>query len=62
MRVLLCLQDILSRQSDLTDVEPSTYFTPFLDVVRSEDTNGNITGMALTAVAKFLRYGLVDHK
>ncbi|XP_003742029.1 Golgi-specific brefeldin A-resistance guanine nucleotide exchange factor 1, partial [Galendromus occidentalis] len=55
------LKDILSRQSDLSDLEPSIYFSPFLDVVRSGDTNGTITAMALTAVTKFLQYGLIDH-
>uniref|UniRef100_A0A3Q2D730 GBF1 n=1 Tax=Cyprinodon variegatus TaxID=28743 RepID=A0A3Q2D730_CYPVA len=33
---------------------------PFLEVVRSEDTTGPITGLALTSVNKFLSYGLID--
>ena len=32
---------------------------PFLDVIRSEDTTGPITGYALSAVNKFLCYGLI---
>ena len=43
-------------------MEPSVYFSPFLDVVRFEDTNATITGMALHAVNKFLQFGLIDHK
>ncbi len=33
---------------------------PFLDVIRSEQTSGPVTGQALTSVGKFLSYGLVD--
>ncbi|KAK1791614.1 hypothetical protein P4O66_013617 [Electrophorus voltai] len=50
---LLCL-------SDLSDVEPNVFLRPFLEVVRSEDTTGPITGLALTSVNKFLSYGLID--
>lgn len=35
--------------------------TPFLDVVRSGDTSGPITAVALSSVDKFITYGLV-HK
>uniref|UniRef100_A0A671UKB9 Golgi-specific brefeldin A-resistance guanine nucleotide exchange factor 1 n=1 Tax=Sparus aurata TaxID=8175 RepID=A0A671UKB9_SPAAU len=38
----------------------NTCFMPFLEVVRSEDTTGPITGLALTSVNKFLSYGLID--
>ena len=30
------------------------YLTPFLEVIRSPETSGPITGVALTAVARFL--------
>lgn len=33
---------------------------PFLEVIRSEDVNDGITGLALTSVDKFLSYGLLD--
>ncbi|KAK7901666.1 hypothetical protein WMY93_018435 [Mugilogobius chulae] len=36
------------------------FLRPFLEVVRSEDTTGPITGLALTSVNKFLSYGLID--
>ncbi|CAL8298087.1 unnamed protein product [Merluccius merluccius] len=45
---------------DLADVEPNVFLRPFLEVVRSEDTTGPITGLALTSVNKFLSYGLID--
>lgn len=45
--------------SDLADVEPNIFLRPFLEVVRSEDTTGPITGLALTSVNKFLSYGLL---
>uniref|UniRef100_A0A3Q3LPJ8 Golgi-specific brefeldin A-resistance guanine nucleotide exchange factor 1 n=1 Tax=Mastacembelus armatus TaxID=205130 RepID=A0A3Q3LPJ8_9TELE len=41
-------------------VEPNIFLRPFLEVVRSEDTTGPITGLALTSVNKFLSYGLID--
>jgi brefeldin A-resistance guanine nucleotide exchange factor 1 len=34
-------------------------FRPFLDIIRSEKTSGPITGVALSAVYKFLQYGFV---
>ncbi|CAB1343546.1 unnamed protein product [Coregonus sp. 'balchen'] len=46
--------------SKLSDVEPNVFLRPFLEVVRSEDTTGPITGLALTSVNKFLSYGLID--
>ncbi|TRY65559.1 hypothetical protein DNTS_024060, partial [Danionella cerebrum] len=44
---------------ELSDVEPNVFLRPFLEVVRSEDTTGPITGLALTSVNKFLSYGLI---
>lgn len=49
----------LSPPSDLSEVEPNIFLRPFLEVVRSEDTTGPITGLALTSVNKFLSYGLI---
>jgi len=45
----------------LSDLEPSIYLTPFLDVIRSEDTSGPITGLALSSVNKFLSYKLMGN-
>ncbi|XP_076831313.1 Golgi-specific brefeldin A-resistance guanine nucleotide exchange factor 1 isoform X2 [Brachyhypopomus gauderio] len=54
------LKEKLSNIKDLSDVEPNVFLRPFLEVVRSEDTTGPITGLALTSVNKFLSYGLID--
>lgn len=35
------------------------FLRPFLEVIRSEDTTGPITGLALTSVNKFLSYALI---
>uniref|UniRef100_A0A8C7UIL3 Golgi-specific brefeldin A-resistance guanine nucleotide exchange factor 1 n=1 Tax=Oncorhynchus mykiss TaxID=8022 RepID=A0A8C7UIL3_ONCMY len=54
------LKEILNNMKELSDVEPNIFLRPFLEVVRSEDTTGPITGLALTSVNKFLSYGLID--
>nr|XP_029496594.1 Golgi-specific brefeldin A-resistance guanine nucleotide exchange factor 1-like isoform X1 [Oncorhynchus nerka] len=54
------LKEILNHMKELSDVEPNIFLRPFLEVVRSEDTTGPITGLALTSVNKFLSYGLID--
>ena len=48
--------------SELSDIEPNIFLRPFLEVVRSEDTTGPITGLALTSVNKFLSYGLIGKR
>ncbi|ESO85819.1 hypothetical protein LOTGIDRAFT_130403 [Lottia gigantea] len=54
------LKELLNTAHDLDELEPNGFLTPFLEVVRSEDTTGPITGLALTSINKFLSYGLVD--
>ncbi|XP_047198395.1 Golgi-specific brefeldin A-resistance guanine nucleotide exchange factor 1 isoform X2 [Hippoglossus stenolepis] len=54
------LKEILNSITELSDIEPNIFLRPFLEVVRSEDTTGPITGLALTSVNKFLSYGLID--
>ncbi|XP_062374882.1 Golgi-specific brefeldin A-resistance guanine nucleotide exchange factor 1 isoform X2 [Sardina pilchardus] len=54
------LKEVLNSIKALSDVEPNVFLRPFLEVVRSEDTTGPITGLALTSVNKFLSYGLID--
>lgn len=39
--------------------DPQLFLAPFLDVIRSEVVTGPITGLALSAVQKFLNYGLL---
>uniref|UniRef100_A0A914VU46 SEC7 domain-containing protein n=2 Tax=Plectus sambesii TaxID=2011161 RepID=A0A914VU46_9BILA len=54
------LRDVLNSVSDLADMNPDTFLSPFLDVIRSELTTGPVTGQALASVGKFLSYGLID--
>lgn len=46
--------------SVLADMNPDAFLSPFLDVIRSDQTNGPVTAQALSSVAKFLSYGLID--
>ncbi|KFV07638.1 Golgi-specific brefeldin A-resistance guanine nucleotide exchange factor 1, partial [Pterocles gutturalis] len=46
--------------TELSEIEPNIFLRPFLEVIRSEDTTGPITGLALTSVNKFLSYALID--
>jgi brefeldin A-resistance guanine nucleotide exchange factor 1 len=45
--------------AELSEIEPNVFLRPFLEVIRSEDTTGPITGLALTSVNKFLSYALI---
>ena len=45
--------------ADLSEIDVNTFLGPFLDVIRSEDTTGPITGVALSSVNKFLSYSLI---
>ncbi|XP_075072737.1 Golgi-specific brefeldin A-resistance guanine nucleotide exchange factor 1 isoform X7 [Mixophyes fleayi] len=54
------LKDVLNNIKDLSEIEPNVFLRPFLEVIRSEDTTGPITGLALTSVNKFLSYALID--
>ncbi|XP_026566755.1 Golgi-specific brefeldin A-resistance guanine nucleotide exchange factor 1 isoform X1 [Pseudonaja textilis] len=54
------LKEVLNNVTELSAIEPIVFLRPFLEVIRSEDTTGPITGLALTSVNKFLSYGLID--
>ncbi|KAJ8916109.1 hypothetical protein NQ315_004476 [Exocentrus adspersus] len=54
------LKEVLSKLDDLKLVEPNTFLSPFLDVIRSDETTGPVTSLALSAVNKFLCYGIID--
>ncbi|XP_013013698.1 Golgi-specific brefeldin A-resistance guanine nucleotide exchange factor 1 isoform X4 [Cavia porcellus] len=54
------LKDVLNSITELSEIEPNVFLRPFLEVIRSEDTTGPITGLALTSVNKFLSYALID--
>lgn len=44
---------------DLHDIDSWTFVSPFLDIIRSDETSGPLTCLALNAVNKFLSYGLI---
>ena len=56
--VIICVL-FLFILTDLGEVDVNVFLGPFLDVIRSEDTTGPITGVALSSVNKFLSYGLI---
>eukprot|EP00080_Pristionchus_pacificus_P016438 PDM76458.1 gbf-1 [Pristionchus pacificus] len=60
LRSFADLRDVLNKVSDVMDMNPLTFLSPFLEVIRSQNTNGPITESALSSVAKFLSYGLID--
>lgn len=53
------LKEMLNNTDDLRLIQPSVYLLPFLEVIRSEETTGPVTSLALSAVNKFLAYGLI---
>jgi brefeldin A-resistance guanine nucleotide exchange factor 1 len=44
---------------ELNEIDSSTFVTPFLEVIKSEETSGTVTGLALTSIDKFISYGLI---
>lgn len=59
MKQFVDLKTILIQIEDLRMVDPNAFLAPFLDVIRSEETTGPITSLALTSINKFLSYGLI---
>ncbi|VDN96696.1 unnamed protein product [Rodentolepis nana] len=57
---LVTLRNTLNEAPELESLNPITYLTPFLDVIRSESATGLVTGIALSSVEKFLAYGLLE--
>ena len=57
--LMSCLFNIIFILTELSEIEPNVFLRPFLEVIRSEDTTGPITGLALTSVNKFLSYALI---
>ncbi|CAG8656602.1 17032_t:CDS:10 [Dentiscutata erythropus] len=54
------LKSQLSDISKETGIDASVLLEPFLEVIRSGDTNGPITASALGSVEKFLTYGILN--
>jgi len=59
MRSFTDLKDVLNQIGDLRELDPNHFLGPFLEVIRSEETTGPVTSLALSAVNKFLNYGLI---
>ena len=59
LRLIPMTFSVVFHHTELNEIEPNAFLSPFLEVVRSEDTTGPITGLALTSINKFLSYGLV---
>lgn len=53
------LKETLNKIADLRDIEPNVFLTPFLNVIKSDETTGPVTSLALSSVNKFLSYGLI---
>jgi len=53
------LKEVLNEPRDLSQLEPAVFLTPFLEIIRSEETTGPVTSLALSAVNKIISYGLV---
>jgi len=54
------LKRSLNSVTNFTELDTVEFLMPFLDVIRSEDVTGHVTGLALTSVNKFLSYDLID--
>jgi len=54
------LKRTLNTATDFNSLDTVEFLMPFLDVIRSEDVTGHVTGLALTSVNKFLSYDLID--
>lgn len=61
MRSFTDLKDVLNQIGDLRELDPNHFLGPFLEVIRSEETTGPVTSLALSAVNKFLNYGLIGN-
>lgn len=53
------LRDVLNSVSDLSEMNPDTFLSPFLDVIKSDVTNGPVTARSMSAVKKFIDYDLL---
>ncbi|XP_066598661.1 Golgi-specific brefeldin A-resistance guanine nucleotide exchange factor 1 [Prorops nasuta] len=60
MKGLSSLKETLHEAKHLSRLEPNVFLAPFLEIIRSEDTTGPVTSLALSAVYKFISYGLLD--
>lgn len=59
MKGLSSLREVLGEARNLTQLEPTVVLAPFLEIIRSEETTGPVTSLALAAVNKIISYGLI---
>lgn len=59
MKGLSSLKEALNDARNLSQLEPGVFLAPFLEIVRSEETTGPVTSLALSAVNKMIAYGLI---
>ena len=59
MKGLSALKDVLHEAKHLSQLEPGVFMAPFLEIIRSEETTGPVTSLALSAVSKIISYGLI---
>lgn len=59
MKGLKSLKNALNEAKHLSQIEPTVFMAPFLEIIRSEETSGAITSLALLAVNKIISYGLL---
>lgn len=57
--MFLDLKQILNRVEDLRLIDQNIFLAPFLEVIRTDETTGAVTSLALLAINKFLSYGLL---
>ena len=60
MHSFAALRAKLSAVRNLRDLDPLEMLKPFLEVVKSGDTNGYITGAALQSIEKLLTFKVID--
>lgn len=53
------LKKSLDNIDDLREIHPNVFLNPFLELIRTDQTTGAVTSLALVAVNKFLSYGLI---
>lgn len=61
MKLFMDLKQELNRTKDLRSIEPDIFLAPFLEVIRTDETTGAVTSLALSAINKFLSYGLLGN-
>lgn len=53
------LKKNLDNIDDLREIHPNVFLNPFLELIRTDQTTGAVTSLALVAVNNFLSFGLI---